>query len=488
MRSSLAYRLLPRVLTAASSGMAMVALEAAGADTIFTDGFDTFYFVVPYSAGGSLPPSPASRKFALSTQLQKVDVGFIVDTTGSMGGEISNLKTNLATTIIPNLQAAIPNLGVGIAAHDDVPYSTYGSTAPPSDLPFYILAPQGYVTTAASDSATAANALSTHNGSDLPESQVLAIYHALTGTGITWPGGSVAADIPPAGTFGAMHWRSDAFSIVINITDAAHHNGKRALDKTGTSYDTTYQGAYSFAAWNVDDVVTHINSIGAKFIGVVADNGLRGTGSFDPYGYDAYITDKTNSDVPPSAFGGICKTGLSGAVVAADGPTIGSVQQCRSVFSIDTSGTGLATSIVKGVDAELNAAAFDVYVQAYNDAAEVIDVVGNFMFAVEPDPNGGTDPETDAICLAIPVGQLADNFTGPNAGAGPDGINDTITQANPGPLYCFNVTAKATTTVPATNSMQTFHAWLRVLAIKPDGTLVLGADREVFFLVPAAGS
>lgn len=460
------------------------------ADTIFTDGFDTAYFVVPYAADGSLPPSPASREVGLSTQLQKVDVGFVVDTTGSMGGEIANLKASLSTTIIPGLQAKVQNLGVGIAAHDDVPYSTYGSTG---DLPFYFPAtPQGYVTTVTADSQTSANALTTHSGNDGPEAQVPAIYHAIAGSAIIWPGGSVAPASPPAGTFGAMHFRADAFPVVINITDAAHHNGKRALDKTGTSYDTAFQNAYSFATWNVDDVVAQTNSIGAKFIGVAADNGARAMGAFDPYGFHAYITDKTNSDVPPSAFtsgpgctAAQCCTGVGGAGVAADGPG----GTCRSVFSINTTGTGLSTAIVNGVAAVVDTAKFDIYVQAYNDPTEVIDVVGAFVLKVEPDPAGGTDPVTGDVCLAIPVQQLADNFTGPKAIAnGPDGVNDTITQDHPGPVYCFNVTPKANSSVAATSSMQVFRAWLRIRAITPNGALAFGQDREMFFLVPASGN
>jgi hypothetical protein len=446
----------------------------------------TTCFIELYAADGSLPPSPTSSKLAISTQLQKGDVGFIVDTTGSMGGEIAALKANLSATIIPALKAKIPSLGVGVAAHDDVPYNGYGSAG--CDLPFYFPAtPQGYVTTITADSQFAANALTIHCGSDASEAQVPAIYHAITGSGITWPGGSVAAAAPPAGTFGAMHFRSDALPIVINITDISHHNGKRALDKTGTSYDTAYQDPYSFSTYNVDDVVAKMNSIGAKFIGVSADNGLRAMGTSDPYGYHAYITDKTNSNVPPSAFtGGTCNTGLSGAAVAADGPTIAGVTQCRSVFSIGTIGTGLSTSIVDGVVAVLNTVKFDVYVQAYNDAAETTDVVGNFMLKVEPDPTGGTDLVTGRVCLAFPGTQLSDYFTGPKAlVAAADGVNDTIRQVNPGPLYCFNVIPKANKVIAATAYEQTFRAWLRVLAMKPTGgTFVLGPDREVNFIIP----
>jgi hypothetical protein len=491
MRIAWTCRLLLLSLTV-GSGDAMSWFDSAvvAGDAIFADGFDNTYFIVPYSANGSLPPSPPSRDVGLSTQIAKADVGFIVDTTGSMGGEIANLKASLSVTIIPALQAKVPSLGVGIAAHDDVPYSTYGMVSA-GDLPFYLpITPQGYVTTVTSDSQTAANALTTHGGNDNPESQVLAVHHAITGSGITWPTGSVAAVTPPAGTFGAMHFRFGAFPIVINITDISHHNGKRALDKTGTTYDVAFQNAYSFSTWNVDDVVTQMNSIGAKFIGVAADNGARATGSDDPYGYHAYITDMTNSNVPPSAFtGGTCNTGVSGVSVAADGPTIAGVKQCRSVFSINTSGTGLGTAIVNGVAAVLGTAKFDVYIQAYNDPAEVIDVVGNFVLKVEPDPNGGNDPVSGAVCLPIPVQQLADNFTGPKAlVVGADGVNDTITQINPAPIYCFNVTPKANSTVAATASPQIFRAWLRVQAITPNGSIALGQDRQILFLVPGAGN
>lgn len=446
-------------------------------------------FIERYAAGGGIPPSPTLGVRGLSSKLEKVDVGFIVDTTGSMGGSITALRNSLSTTIIPALQARIPNLGIGVAGHDDVPVSPYGAT---TDLPFYVSSPpNGYVTTVTAQSQTAANALITHNGLDLPESQVPGIYKAITGAAITWPGGSLAADSPPAGTFGALRFRSDAFPIVINITDISHHNGKRALDKTGTNYDGAFQNTYSFSTFNVDNVVMAMNNIGAKFIGVGADGGARGVGPNDPYGYSAYITDRTDSNVSPSAFtpgpgcvAGQCCTGVSGAGVTPDGPG----GSCRSVWSVSTSGTGLSTSIVNGVVALLDTSRFNVYVQAYNDPAETIDVVSTFILKVEPDPAGGIDPVTGEACVSFPASQLADNFIGPKAlVAGSDGVPDTIMQINPGPLYCFKVTPKPNAVIPQTTTEQAFRAWLRVLAIKPDGTIVLGPDREILFIVPPIG-
>src|SRR4051794_8017113 len=82
-------------------------------------------FTEPYSSDGSIPPTPTSGKRGLSTQLNKVDVGFVMDTTGSMGGSISALKASLSTTIIPALQGIVPSLGIGVAGHDDVPINPY---------------------------------------------------------------------------------------------------------------------------------------------------------------------------------------------------------------------------------------------------------------------------------------------------------------------------------------------------------------------------
>ncbi len=449
-----------------------------------------FYFVVPYSTDGSAAPSPTKSPLGLSTTLNKGDVGFLVDTTGSMGGTIAGLKGSLSSTIIPALKARIPDLGVGVAGHDDFPYSGYGAGG---DLPFYIASSSGFVTTTVATAQAAANTLGTHNGNDGPEAQIPGMYYALTGTALTWPGGSVAAATPSAGTFGGMHFRSDALPILINLTDADFHNGKRALDKTGTSYDTAFQNTYSFPTFNADDLVAQLNALGARFIGGAADNGGRVAAAETPYAYGSYISDKTQSYAPPSAFthgascaAGLCCTGVNGAGVAPDGPTVGGVQQCRLIFSFSSTGTGLSSSIVDGVVAILNSIKFDVYVAAYNDPAETTDVIGNFMQKVEPNPAGGTDPVTGSVCLTFPAGQLRDNFTGPKAlTKAADGVNDTIAAVNPGAYYCFDVTPKANTVVTPKPTVQLFTGWLKVNAIKPTGgTFALGTDRKVLFIVP----
>jgi hypothetical protein len=285
-----------------------------------------------------------------------------------------------------------------------------------------------------------------------------------------------------------MHFRSDSLPIVVPITDSAMHAGKRALDKTATAYDTANQYPYSFSTFDSDALVTKLNELGARFVGVAADDGDRATTPGAPYGYLAYLADKTNSYVIPSAFsGGACKTGVSGATVPADGPMVDGIRRCRMVFSINTSGTGLSTSIVDGVFALLNSIRFDVYVEAYNGPSETIDVVSAFLEKVEPKPSGGKDPVTGGTCVAFPAGQVADLRHTPKALAGAGDIAETIREVTPGAFYCFSVVPKPNTTVPATTTAQTFLARLAVTAVKPapaSGTFALGTDRDVLFIVP----
>lgn len=100
----------------------------------------------------------------------------------------------------------------------------------------------------------------------------------------------------------------------------------------------------------------------------------------------------------------------------------------------------------------------------------------------------GTDPLTGGMCLTFSAVQLADNFTGPQAVSGvPDGIFDTIKQVNASPNYCFKVTPKANSLVASTTQQQSFRAWLRVVAIKPGGSVLLGSDRAIDFFVPPTG-
>jgi len=453
-----------------------------------------YRFELAYSPTGTVLPAPATALFAKATAApEKLDIGLIVDTTGSMSGTIAGLKSTLSASAIPQLKAIIPDLAIGVAGHQDFPYLSYGAS---TDLPFFIAnEPYGYVTTDMTYPQYAVNTLSASGGLDGPESQVQAMYEAVTGSGLAWPG-ALTSDMPASqGHFGALRFRSDAHTFLVSLSDIDFHNGKRALDKTGTAYDTALQNAYSFSTYDMDQLVARLNTIGAKFIGGAADFGARSLLAGAPYGNMAYVADKTASYVPPSAFvssatctAGSCCTGLDGAGVAPDGPFVDGVQQCRMVFSY--SGSALADNLVTAVVAQWKSLPKpDVFVQLYNDPAETIDVVTSFVQKVEPVPAGGTDPVTGAVCSSFSSMQLRDNFNDPKAIAYvTDGIWDTISEVG-GPMgltYCFNVTLNPNTTVPQTAATKTFKAWMRLVAIKPGGaTQIIGADVPIYFTVPA---
>jgi len=437
-------------------------------------------FSVPYSSDGSAAASPATAALALSTKVTKCDVAVLVDTTGSMTGELANLRSSSVTTTSA-LSALVPDLALGVAAHADFPLLGYGSLG---DQPFYFPGTAttpllGQVSPQLTAFQSALGALVIGGGNDLPESQIPAMMAMLSGGALTWPGGSVGPFPATPSTFGAMQFRNDAFTVVAELTDAPMHNGKRAVpgQPPGT-YDTVFQNPYSFPAPDADTLVSAFNSAAAKFIGIAADNGGRAAGGpgGDPYDYQAYLADQTGSLVPPSVFqspfffgtAGQCATGAPGQPVSPDGPG----GTCRLVFSADVTGTAVSTQLVNGVAAAIAGSAFNVRAEALNDPSSSIDVVSTFVASVLPVPAGGTDALTGAICAPFDASQLA--------------ANGTINQALAASTYCFTVAPRPNTTIAPGPAPQLFSAWIRVVADRPAGSpIVLGPPRQVTFVVPA---
>jgi hypothetical protein len=446
-----------------------------------------FYFLVPYNDA----PSPSSEILSMATTLNKGDIGFVVDTTYSMSGEIANLKSGLQS-IINELAKNIPDLGIGSAGHDDVADGSAGACSGYTgfqDQVYYDL-PNGAIrdvsiggvvqTTRVAEAQNAVNALRLGDGWDLPESQIPAMMHALRGDGFAWSGGcgalSLKAATPAAGTIGALGFRTGALPILVEISDANFHGGVIAGGYSSGTFPTIAQLK--------DAIVAN----GAKFIGVAAadaatpdsDGSIRVSGSRSAYADMAYLTDNTGSNVPPSAFGGTtCLTGLGGGALSPDGP--GST--CRLIFSLRHDGSGLSSSIVAGVRALLLAVKYDVHVAA--SPAGTTDVVDQFLKSIVP-TGTGTDPETTKPCTPIPAG-TADKFVGPRATTGTDGTKETMLAVNPGPRYCFDVTPKTNTTIPPTTTAQIFRATLTVWAQNPTASVpavTLGKTRDVLFIVP----
>ena len=411
-----------------------------------------FFFVEPYLG----TPSPDRDVLKFGTNIKQVDVAISMDTTGSMGGSIANLKTNIATTLLPALVAAIPSVGMAIAYHDDYPTGSYGTPGCsftggvlPGDVPAGIIQ---LVTTDLPKAQAAANKLETHCGGDGPEAQEPSMWHILTGKELKWDTGTVPAHTPAPGTFGGVDFRPGSLPVVVEITDVSWHDALK--DPYGT--DIT-------APPSLADLKTEFVKDNARFVDVT--NGAFGA----PEDQANELSDGSKSNIPPAAFGacpsagtGPCCTGLSGAGRPADGPA----GSCRLNF-LHSSGSGVSTSIVKAIQAISVGSQFDVTAVASNDPTN---------------PDGVDATKFIKALRAMDEGDAAQGCP-PHAAKDTNGdsIKDTFLAVVVGTPVCFEILPEKNSTVPPKASAQFFNAFINVLGMPGSVKLDL---RTVLFLVP----
>ncbi len=185
-----------------------------------------FYHSLPY--GGP----PEADPLDLQVTVRTADVFFLMDTTGSMGGEIANLRDSLTSGeltpgcpggIIGATRCAIPDAWFGVGRFDDYRVSPYGGG---EDEVYRTLQP---ISASASDTSAAVASLGLHNGWDLPESNSQALWAVSTGGEL---GPYLASASCPAGRWGHPCFREDAIPVLIHFTDAPFHNGP-----SGNLYD-----------------------------------------------------------------------------------------------------------------------------------------------------------------------------------------------------------------------------------------------------------
>ncbi|MBI5537557.1 MAG: hypothetical protein HY898_32845 [Deltaproteobacteria bacterium] len=467
-----------------ASDLIEITLGSDPNDAIVTpESIGQFYFLLPYNGDAS----PAQRTLPVDTRLQRADVGFFVDTTGTMTDELTELKNGL-TSIITNLGQAIPDVGVGVAAHDDFPTLPYGAVG--KDLPFYLPTADAKVTTDQAKALAAVTALGIHDGGDLAESQIPALFRGLTNEYLQWPGNLMSPEnIGGATHYGSLAFRANALSVLVEITDAPFHNGRRvgAPSVLHDPYSFNQQSPYKVPT--ADDLVTAMAAKGARFIGIASDDGAR---SGDPYEDMAWMADATGSLVPPGSFGGsTCNTSLGGNPLPGgpDGPG----GTCRLVFDILENGLGLTDRIIDGVKALVRSLALDVRVVAVSDPPDPAngwtDSVDTFVEYVEVSLSGGDDPTDPAHqCVLLSALQVKDGYVGPKgATPGMDGWNDTVMGVPVGTKICFNLKVVPNTTIPQLDHIQKFHAVLQVRARNGLNPVELdfGPPRDVLFLIPA---
>ncbi len=255
-----------------------------------------FFVVLPYYGDRQ------GRTLTFGTNISVADVYFLIDTTGSMGGPIANVRTSL-TSVAAQIQARIENVQMGVGHFEDFPndasglsFTAYGA---PGDKPYEHRVD---ITADLAMVQSGLNSLLTANGADSSEAHVEALYQTATGMGGSWTfaAGGAPFTIPPRscpsipdeiGTRrGYPCFRPGSLPIVVEVSDITWHNGPGGSDP----YSGITPPPHTF-----DEAGNALRSIGARFIGVCVDGGgrteaeamarLTGTvdGSGNPLVYDA---------------------------------------------------------------------------------------------------------------------------------------------------------------------------------------------------------
>jgi hypothetical protein len=380
-----------------------------------------FYFLEPYGD----PPDPSQDALVFATNIQMADVFFLLDTTGSMGGELSNLKSSLSGTIIPQIETIIPDTWFGVGHHEDYKFGGLLGYGAGADLPFEL---HQMMTADEAAAQAAVDGLSIHNGLDNPESQVPALWAIATGGALE---GFIAAQTAcPSGYVGYPCFRPGAVPIVILITDAAFHNGP------GGSH--AYSGITP-APPTYTEAVDALIAIHAKVL------------TIDTSGYTT-----------GESFSNLQQISTDTGAVSSDGPL---------TIAIDTDGTGLGDNVVTAVQTLAVGVPMDITAAGRDDTTDDVDATV-FIDHIVPNTVGGEeDPENLGV---ICVGDLeTDDGDG-------DGTADMFVDVLPGTPVCFDIIPAQNESVPPQAIPKVYQAYVDVIG---DGVTVLDT-RVIYFLVP----
>jgi hypothetical protein len=425
-----------------------------------------FFFVLPYED----PMGPQTKDLTFSTDVKSMDVFFNMDTTGSMDGEVTNLQNSLTGTVIPGIEATIPNTYYGVGAYEDFPIIPYGETlcnygaALVPDQPFELFTE---ITNDVMAVQAAVNGLGIGGsaigcGNDTPESAIEAMYQIATGEGLMGPG---ATNVPANNTgIGGVGFREGTMPVIVNITDAISHD----VDNNTCGGEQYFDASVAAVAHGESETMAALNAICARVIQVATQPGLVCTPQADGIAWNV----ATGAVVPPEAWdvaghppgcaAGQCCTGINGAGQAPNAAGL-----CPLTYLASANGTGVDNSIVSGIEMVATYSPFDVTREWEGVATDQDGVAlpagtttADFIKSVTPVSHG-----------PVPVPGVADPVLTPTTFEGV--VPDTdVTFA----VEAFN------DFVPQASDPRLFVATIRVLA---DDCGALDS-RDVFILVPPA--
>jgi hypothetical protein len=416
------------------------------------DAYEYYLYKSPVTAN---PPPPANEIYAVlpsggppatyeippdvPVAIRSADIYFLIDTTSSMAGEITNLQTSLSTYVIPEVQARIADVQFGVGHYRDY-------MDPAVARPFY------HVRNITSDTAlvqTAINSLGTGTGQlvagDLTESATEALHAVVSGLGIGC--GTVNASCP-VGTSGYPCFRDGSQPIIVLVTDHEFHRGvydtlDPPLPASAPCYD--YTGCVQtcipipLGIPDLDGVIAEMIASGVKLLGVWS--GVPGgTGRVNTWPWGRIYPDYDDAiDI-------YYAVEQSGSVDSFGVPFL---------YGVSADGLGIDAEVVNGIDAIVSEMLLDVS-STWHDPDPLAPDTSVLISDV--------DPTACSACL-LPL----------------DHVNNVANDASPGSTVTFQITLQnELTDIPATPAAQTYDVHVEILG---DGASVL-ADRIIHVLIP----
>jgi hypothetical protein len=240
---------------------------------------EDFYVVLPYQ-------DPAQeRELLFNSRVRQADVFFMMDRTGSMTQEVSELKRNLET-VVTGIIDSIPDTGVGVGGFAGFGGPAAGrmcETIPlvgevctdgeggADDVPFNLY---GVITTDRAQMLRDVDMLRADQGGANWASWNEALYQAATGDGVLpWlPRQSCTAIPDEVGRrYGYPCFRPGSLPIMVVLTDTSSKNGPLTTGVSGGTYDpsTFTMGRPATYAQTLES----LTGIGARVIGVMSISG-----------------------------------------------------------------------------------------------------------------------------------------------------------------------------------------------------------------------
>lgn len=374
-------------------------------------------------------------------RVENGDVFFLVDTTGTMLGELTTLIATMKEVIVPRLALAFRDVMYGVGGFEDYPVSGYGDSAF-GDRPFYLVTAMidGEVDTkrrtmraleslpnGEPDIVDALEVLTIRNGLDDPESYPAALWATATGMALTWSGGEVPSQDCGGAGLGYPCFRPDALPIVLLFGDAPFHNGP----DNAHPYDLSLlpdAPAY-------DQAVAALVGIGARVVSVYSGS--------SPEGLDHFRRLAT-------------ATGALGP----DGMPL--------VFTVAEDGTGLDATVIEALERLADGKTQDVTVRSENGPSN-------------PD---GFDATSFVVTMVTGEGYSAAGDPGPSPGVSYTSKDATTFYSLVGGAACEYVLTLANAGRPSGPEARVFRLISRAAG---DGGATF-ATRSVFIVVPAVGS